>query len=251
VRWWPKDSRFSAAPDYEWYPKSYAGEKRMVFSPMLTGATLVLAGLLGGFVAALSTPSHSDNAQSIPPVVQKLVTKDAIREKLLRYSLLHDGDGAGRNGRLWAEAEWTDDATFQVIYPDGTPKLGNGDIGIQGREAIYQTFGELHPPEGLAVRHVILDPAFDSITGTTASTRTIEIVVQGQSIGNPLPEPTHPQSISAYVMHDVWKKSADGEWRKSRSLVYCTVWCPELLPPPTKVRASDELVLPLQTHPRF
>jgi hypothetical protein len=204
---------------------------------MRTGGLLVAAGFLGGLVAALITLAHNGNAQSSSRVVQNLATKDAIREKLLRYSLLHDGDGAERNGRLWADALWSDNATFQVIYPDGMRKFGNGDVGMQGREAIYQAFGARSPaPAGLAVRHVILDPAFDSITESTATTRTIELVVHGLPIINPPPSSADPQTTDAYVMHDTWIKSTDGEWRKSRSLVYCTVSCPELLPPVTRLR---------------
>ena len=195
--------------------------------------TLVTAAAVGGITSATLTFEGTARAAEYRPLLQELAAKEAIREQIARYTILHDGDGATRDGRLWADSLWTRDATFQVIYPDGTRKLGNGEIGLQGREAIYRAFATGRPaPPGLALRHVLVDTTFDSVRDRTARTRTVEFVIFGKlPVGAPAHAGGAQMTIPAYVTHDTWRKGDDGQWRKSRSVVYCTVSCPDLLPP--------------------
>lgn len=201
--------------------------------PVMALLSALAIGLLAG--ASIAVIAGTNVTMSLQPL-EILAAKDAIREKIVLYSLLHDGDGVVQDGRLWADALWTTDASFQVIYPGGKRVFGNGESGLQGRETIFRAFGAALPTEAdSAIRHVLLEPVFDSVTARTARTRTVEIVIRGRRLWSSSAEATEVQHpVDSYIMHDSWEKGDDGQWRKSRSLVYCTVACPELLPPAIK-----------------
>lgn len=201
--------------------------------PMIALLSVSTIGLLAG--ASLVVTARTSVRMSLQPL-EILAAKEAIREKIGLYSLLHDGDGVVQDGRLWADALWTTDASFQVIYPGGERMFGNGEVGLQGRETIFRAFGAALALEAdSAIRHVLLEPVFDSVTARTARTRTVEIVIRGRRLWSSSAEAAAVQGpIDSYIMHDSWEKGDDEQWRKSRSLVYCTVACPELLAPVTK-----------------
>src|ERR1700722_10516713 len=96
--------------------------------PMIALSSVLTIGLLAG--ASLAVIARTSVRMSLQPL-EILAAKEAIREKIVLYSLLHDGDGVVQDGRLWADALWTTDASFQVIYPDGKRMFGNGESGLQ------------------------------------------------------------------------------------------------------------------------
>jgi hypothetical protein len=200
-------------------------------SPVIAVLSALAIGVLAG--VWMDVVAGANARRTLQPL-EILAAKDAIREKVVLYSLLHDGDGVVQDGRIWADALWTADASFQVIYPGGTRMFGNGENGLQGRESIFRAFGGALPTEAdSAIRHVLQEPVFDSITARTARTRTVEIVIRGRKLWSSSAAATEVQRpVDSYIMHDSWEKGDDGQWRKSRSLVYCTVACPDLLPPP-------------------
>ena len=59
--------------------------------------------------------------------------------------------------RTWADKLFTPDAVFISHYPDGTEQ-----IRIEGREAIYKTFGRPGSPE-VAGRHFMVNTVFDEL----------------------------------------------------------------------------------------
>jgi SnoaL-like domain len=202
-------------------------------APVIASLSAWVIGVLAGTSMAVVVGVNAGvSLQSL----EFLSAKDAIREKVALYSLLHDGDGVVQDGRRWADALWTTDASFQVIYPGGKRVLGNGGNGLKGRETIFRAFGGPLPMEtDSAIRHVLMEPVFDFVTARTAGTRTAEIVIRGRKLRSSLAAATEVQGpVDSYVMHDTWEKGDDGQWRKSRSMVYCTVACPELLPPAMK-----------------
>jgi hypothetical protein len=201
-----------------------------------SGVSSLGAAGMGAFAAVwLAIMAVADARSGLEPL-ELLIAKDAIREKIALYTLLHDGDGVIQDGRTWADALWTVNASFQVVYPGGKRMFGNGETGLEGRETIFRAFGGPPFPEGdVAIRHVLMQPVFDSVTRRTAQTRTVEIVIRGRKLQTLSAGAAEAQSpVDSYIMHDFWKKGDDGEWRKSRSVVYCTVACPQLLPPVVK-----------------
>lgn len=203
--------------------------------------TLISTGIALGFLAAaIAAWLFYPGSLSAAPkwgTVDMLVAREAIRDKIALYSLLHDGDGAARDARRWADAIWTTDATFQVIDQGGRRLFGNGEIGMVGRETILGAFGG-GVPSGVdfALRHVLTNVAFDSLTPDSAETRLVEFNIRGvKSQQAAEGTPVAPQGpVDVYIMHDTWRRESDGEWRKSRSVVYCVVSCPQISIPASK-----------------
>src|ERR1700730_9008481 len=186
--------------------------------------TPISVGIASGFLAAaVAARLFYPGSLSAAPkwgTVDMLVAREAIRDKIALYSLLHDGDGAARDGRRWADAIWTTNASFQVIDQGGQRLFGNGEIGIVGRETIFKAFGGCVPSGvGFALRHVLTNVAFDSLTPDSAETRLVEFNIRGVKSQQAVEgAPVVPQGpVDVYIMHDTWRRESDGEWRKSRS----------------------------------
>ena len=202
---------------------------------------LISVGTASAFLAAaVAARLFCPGSFSAAPkwgTVDMLVAREAIRDKIALYSLLHDGDGAARDGRRWADAIWTTDASLQVIDQGGQRLFGNGEIGMVGRETILKAFGG-GVPSGVdfALRHVLTNVAFDSLTPDSSETRLVEFNIRGvKSQQAAQGTPVAPQgSVDVYIMHDTWRREGDGEWRKSRSVVYCVVSCPQISIPASK-----------------
>lgn len=194
-------------------------------------ALAAIAGLT--IIAAPIAAAHA--SPSVPlSVLDALVAKEAIRAKIAQYSLLFDGDGIGRHPDKWAEALWTEDATFQAFGADGQSIIGKADPGFIGRNEILRVFGAPIPPDAkFAARHAFASTTFDEVTADTARTRTIGFVIRGSKAEPAMPGGAQPP-LSTYVYHDTWRKGADGEWRKSKSIVYCSVWCQAALKAPSE-----------------
>ena len=120
--------------------------------------------------------------------IESLLARESIREALANYSMLLDGDGAGRDPQQWANRLFTADATFVLHQPDGKEQYR-----IEGREKIGSTFGRPASPK-VAVRHFMVNTVFDEVTSTSAKTRTSALI-------------------------QVSKRDQGGEWKKKLSVL--------------------------------
>ena len=77
--------------------------------------------------------------------IESAIARESIREALARYSMLLDGDGIKPDARKWADQLFTPDAVFVSHYPDCTEQ-----IRLEGREAIFKTFGRPGSPRSQA-----------------------------------------------------------------------------------------------------
>lgn len=191
----------------------------------LTASLAASLATLSFILAPLAAPM----AMARPPehyaqTLRGLLDKEAIREQLVLYGLLIDGDGIARDSRKWADQLWTADAVFQVYDAQGR-SLFAGPKGLVGRETVYGAFGQPLPFQpSYGVRHVFSSPHFEELTPTSATTRTIGFVIRGAKAESS--DTAVMQSpVSSYIFHDTWRKEADGIWRKAVTTVYCSTAC--------------------------
>jgi len=149
--------------------------------------------------------------------IESAIARESIREALSYYSMLLDGDGIVRDARAWADKLFTPDAVFVVNYPDGTEQLR-----LEGREAIFNTFGRPGSP-AVAARHFMVNTIFDDVSSTTAKTRTsafIQVSKRDQDGAKTEGRLNGGQSVlsAIIVYHDTWVLDG-GEWRKKLSIL--------------------------------
>ena len=149
--------------------------------------------------------------------IESALARESIREALANYSMLLDGDGVARDARTWADKLFTPDAVFISHYPDGTEQ-----IRIEGREAIYKTFGRPGSPE-VAGRHFMVNTVFDELSLTTAKTRTsalIQVSKRDQDCAKKkgILNGGAPVISAILVYHDTWVLDG-GEWKKKLSVL--------------------------------
>jgi SnoaL-like protein len=149
--------------------------------------------------------------------IESAIARESIREALAQYSMLLDGDGVARDARAWADKLFTPDAVFISHYPDGTEQ-----IRIEGREAIYKTFGRPGSPE-VAGRHFMVNTVFDELSPTTAKTRTsalIQVSKRDQDCARKkgILNGGQPVISAILVYHDTWVLDG-GEWKKKLSVL--------------------------------
>ncbi len=149
--------------------------------------------------------------------IESALARESIREALAHYSMLLDGDGAGRDPIKWANKLFTSDATFVLHYPDGTEQYR-----IEGREAIGKTFGRPGSPK-TATRHFMVNTVFDELTPASAKTRTsalIQVSMRDQECGKKegALNGVQPVLSAIIVYHDSWVFES-GEWKKKLSIL--------------------------------
>jgi hypothetical protein len=149
--------------------------------------------------------------------IESALARESIREALAQYSMLLDGDGINPDARRWADKLFTADAVFLSHYPDGTEQ-----IRIEGREAIFKTFGRPGSPE-VASRHFMVNTVFDELTATTAKTRTsalIQVSKRDRECARKkgILNGGEPVLSAILVYHDTWLLDG-GEWKKKLSIL--------------------------------
>lgn len=149
--------------------------------------------------------------------IESAIARESIREALAQYSMLLDGDGAGRDPRTWANKLFTPDAVFVLHYPDGTEQYR-----IEGREALFKTFGRAGSPT-MATRHFMVNTVFDELTPTSAKTRTsalIQVSKRDQECARKEGALNGGQPVlsAIIVYHDTWVLDG-GEWKKKLSIL--------------------------------
>jgi len=149
--------------------------------------------------------------------IESALARESIREALTHYSMLLDGDGAGRDPITWANKLFTPDATFVLHYPDGSEQYR-----IEGRDAIGKTFGRPGSPK-MATRHFMVNTVFDELTPTSARTRTsalIQVSMRDQECGKKEGALNGGQPVlsAIIVYHDSWVLEG-GEWKKRLSIL--------------------------------
>ena len=149
--------------------------------------------------------------------IEAAIARESIREALAQYSMLLDGDGVAPDARKWADKLFTADAVFESHYPDGAQQ-----IRLEGREAIFKTFGRPGSPE-VAARHFMVNTVFDELTPTTAKTRTsalIQVSKRDQDCAKKKGILNGGQSVLSAILvyHDSWVLEG-GEWKKKLSVL--------------------------------
>ena len=156
-------------------------------------------------------------ASRMAMTIESAIARESIREALAQYSMLLDGDGINPDARKWADKLFTPDAVFVSHYPDGAEQ-----IRIEGREAIFKTFGRPGSPE-VAARHFMVNTVFDELTPTTAKTRTsalIQVSNRDQDCAKKkgILNGGQPVLSAILVYHDSWVLDG-GEWKKKLSIL--------------------------------
>lgn len=112
---------------------------------------------------------------------------------------------------------------FVAYYPDGTEQMR-----LDGREAIFNTFGRRSGPGAItpsatAARHFFVNTVFDELTPTTAKTRTSALIQvskrdQDGSKKEGRLNGSQPVISAILVYHDTWVLDG-GEWKKKLSIL--------------------------------
>jgi hypothetical protein len=180
---------------------------------------LIFAAIGGGALTGLAEPTHAASAMS---PVDRLIAEDAIRQQIVLYSLLADGDGEQpKNTRALADAILAPGFESEVFLPDGTQKGAP-----VGREEIRAHVAPADPSNATAGRHFLVSTYFDEVTPATAKTRTTAVQfvitksVKGADCQKPGAEGCGGQIVRSmtFVYHDTWAKTPKG-WMKTHSIL--------------------------------
>ena len=158
-----------------------------------------------------------------PETINSLLDKEAITDAWGRYVVLLEGDMISpADPNKWADALFTDSASFEAVGPKGEQILN-----IKGRAALAKAFGAPRNPgfiidsaysagTGIKVsREIPLNISFDQLTPTRATTRTnvVALILQTGDVN------IGSHSPVMMVFHDKWIKTAAG-WKKAESIVH-------------------------------
>ena len=188
-------------------------------------ATAVLIGWIGG---SFSTAHFSTPAQAVPELapLTRLLIEDNIRQQIALYGMYADGDGAGGNSRNYhqlAQTLLTPDVVSEIY-----PANGNRPLIFKGRDIIANAPTDIDPERTtrIAGRHYLVNTVFDTVTPTTADTRTTGVYfdatrntiggnchakVEGECGGTPI-------KIKMWVYQMHWRKTTQG-WQISRNVL--------------------------------
>jgi uncharacterized protein (TIGR02246 family) len=135
-----------------------------------------------------------------------LEDKLAIQEVIAQYAYTYDAQDAEGFAALF-----TEDAVWELFVPDATQP----EIHLASREAIRVWAAQrLHERRGqFTSRHYQSGILFDTLTSTSATTRTM-VLVTHQGATEAAPRPT-----ASGVYHDQWRKTPEG-WRFAHRRLY-------------------------------
>jgi hypothetical protein len=176
----------------------------------------------------LSSPdlvAHAGPSAGATPL-ERLLIEDDIRQKIVLYSLYADGDGVGgrpRDLRTLADTLMTPD-----VVSESYPANGGAPLILNGRDVVAQSHAELDPDRArrVAGRHYLINTVFDSVTPTTAETRTPAVYFDAtRNLVGSKCHPAHegdcggtPVRIVLWVYHMSWRKTPQG-WQIARNVL--------------------------------
>lgn len=184
------------------------------------------AGLgFGGFASSLWGTASAQSGKSLTPL-ERLLIQDEIRQNIVLYGLLADGDGPGgrpRDLRRLADTMMTPDVVSEVHLP-----TGGKPMIFTGRELVANTPPEV-PPELAATvggRHYLIDTVFDEVTPTRVRTRTPAVYFDAtKNVNGPKCRTMgegacgqKPLKTVMWVYEMTWVKTPDG-WQIARNIL--------------------------------
>jgi hypothetical protein len=190
----------------------------MAFSPSLRPGAASLA--LAAALALAGAPRLGAAAPALSPL-QKLVIENDIRQQIILYGLLADGDGIShKDVRTLADKTLMPDVVTDIVLPNGQ----NISHTITSEAVVASTPKPVDRPA--AGRHFMVSTYFDAVTPTTAKTRTTTLYIEAIKDTGPGCETQGPDACGGrvthavtLVYHDSWKKTPDG-WKKIKSTLY-------------------------------
>jgi hypothetical protein len=199
----------------------------MHISMTVMGATALIVGLAVTGAAAKGgggSGHHDDDSHGLSQRVAKLEYEQQIAEARLEitskqseYGLLFNGDGPnGPDRAKWGREIFTGNDAF-LAYDYNNQLIPSQSFAHMSDEIAAAiagqptTWPDATRPNGSM--HFMYAPVFDSITPTTAVTRTPSVSISGvKGTGAPV-------SVTIRVYWDTWKKTSVG-WRKVTSTWY-------------------------------
>ncbi len=185
----------------------------------------VAAGWLGGRLPAFNTPAEARAEASVTPLA-RLIIEDDIRRQIALYGMYVDGDGSGgrsRDVRTLAYTLMTPDVVSEIHPANGEPPFT-----LNGREIVAKAPTEVDPERAkrIAGRHYLLNTVFDSVTPTTAATRTTAVYFDATKnlVGAKCRPKTEgdcggtPVRTVMWVYEMQWRRAPDG-WQISKNIL--------------------------------
>ena len=191
--------------------------------------TLVLAGLTSlAASGANARPVSGVHAEVEKPVsgLERLLIVEEIRQRIALYGLYTDGDGpGGRQRDLHSLA-------FTLMTPDVVSEIhrasGGPTIILKGRDIVANSRPEIEGDRAklIAGRHYLLSTAFDSVTATTAITRTPAVYFDATKnvVGTDCAAAGfdacggRPMRTVMWIYEMHWRKTAEG-WQIERNIL--------------------------------
>jgi len=187
--------------------------------PKWTLWLLFVLGLVGAFgsLMALARPSKAADAMS---VLDQLQAREEIRQQLVLYGLLAEGDGVNpRNTDALMDRIMSPDVLSEQYFSDGTPafppRRGRGDNKKYSQ-----------PPRDLTQigeQHYTLGIYFDELTPTTARTRSQHMFL---TVWKDVPHDGCKTECGGIIKHlqmnnyfDTWQKTPQG-WLKVKTVIH-------------------------------
>ena len=186
------------------------------------------AGWLGGQAPwlELARPARAATPLASLAPLDRLLIEDDIRQRIALYGLYVDGDGTGgrpRNLRLLADTLMTPDVVSEVYSATGAPPMV-----LSGREIVAQSRPGPDPEAAkrIAGRHYLVNTVFDSVTATTAATRTTAVYFDATKnlVGSKCASAGDgacggmPVKTYMWVYEISWRKTPDG-WQIARNIL--------------------------------
>ncbi len=182
-----------------------------------TVLTLVIGFAAG--CAAFMVATREPRAAAAMTVLEQLEAKEEIRQQLVLYGLLAEGDGHHpRDTNALMEKIMSPDVISEQYFPDGSPVFPPR----QGRDENKQY---TQPPRDLSKigeQHYTVGIYFDELTPTTAKTRSQQIFI---TVSKNTPDDGCDNTCGGQVKHiqmndyfDTWAKTPQG-WQKVKTVI--------------------------------
>jgi hypothetical protein len=150
--------------------------------------------------------------------VDELKAREDIRQQLVLYGILAQGDGnRPRDANLLVDTIMAPDVTSQQFFYDGTPAFPPR----HGREN-HKSSTMNSPDPAVGEQHFTVTVYFDEVTATTAKTRSQHMIVAvmhnvpGGDCNNACTGRVKRVSLQNYF--DTWEKTPQG-WLKKKTVI--------------------------------
>ena len=185
----------------------------------------VVASFFGARLWSVDVIAEARATMPLSPL-GRLLIEDDIRQRIALYGMYTNGDGPGGRPRDMQSLATT------LVTPDVVseihPANGGDPLFLKGRGIFSDAPNEVDPERAkkIAGRHYLVATVFDSVTPTTAETRTTAVYFDAtRNVVGPTCKPATdgdcggtPVRIVMWVYQMSWRNTPDG-WQIYRNIL--------------------------------